>query len=316
MDVIQKQLSPSQTDKGKRLDAFLTSQLNSFTREKVKLAIKEGLIAVNSVALKKPDYRILGNELIQVNIKRSISHEYVPIPQAIHLPVIYEDEHMLIINKPAGISTHPSLNAMEDTVVNGLLYMNIPLSDVGGPLRAGIVHRLDKPTSGLLIIAKNNVAHHAFVRMFKDRTISKIYIACVYGILPKETDVIESLISRLHSDRKRMTTKASKGKEAITQYRVLKRFLDASMLMLLPKTGRTHQLRAQLSDMGYPIVGDHVYSKRKMEFKDKKLQYAFSNFEGVALFAYAISFEHPIYKGMMNFAAPFPEWLMRITDEQ
>lgn len=314
MEQSYKQLSLFAEDKGKRLDVFITNKLKSISREKAKGLIQKGRVFVSGVVIQKPDYKIKGTEFITI---KEVEEPALPTPppENIILPILYEDEHIIIINKPAGVSTHPTATSIHHTVVNGLLYMNKSLSDMGDPLRRGIVHRLDKQTSGLLIIAKDNEAHLNLLKMFKQREIHKTYIAVTHNAISEQSGIIDNLIERHPVDRKRMTTKTRKGKRAITNYRVIKRFEEATVVELLPQTGRTHQLRTQLSDMGYPIVGDTTYSKKKLQFHNIQLQKMALLLDGIALFAYALRFLHPIYKTTMTFSAPLPVWLKEVIKE-
>ncbi|MGB9736231.1 MAG: RluA family pseudouridine synthase [bacterium] len=309
------ELSPDINDKGKRLDVFLANRIKSISREKAKDLINRGMVYIGGVTVQKPDYRIRGNESIIVDHVKESRSIVSPPPENIPLSVLYEDEYIMIINKPAGVSTHPTMNAMHNTVVNGLLYMNKQLSDMGDPLRRGIVHRLDKLTTGLLIIAKNNEAHINLLKMFKQRAIEKTYIAVTHNKMGEQSGVIDGFIERHPVDRKKMTTKTMHGRRAITSFQVIKRFDEATVLLLFPKTGRTHQLRTQLSDMGYPIVNDTVYSKRKALFRDPKLQRMALLLDGIALFAYALKFVHPVYNTPLSCSAPFPLWLKKVLEE-
>jgi len=314
MDSDSRQLFPSEENAGERIDIFLTRKLSALSREKIKSAIISGNVNVNGIVLQKPDYKIKGNETIKVSIVAEPPSVF-PSPEPIAVPVIYEDDHIIIINKPAGVVTHPTAHSMHNSIVNALLYMNKTLSDMGDPMRPGIIHRLDKQTCGLLIIAKNNESHKKLVEMFKQRTIHKIYIAVVYDVINEQAGVIDSLINRHPIDRKRMTTKTTRGKQAITSFTVIKRFDSATVVMLFPKTGRTHQLRTQFSDIGHPIINDTVYSKKKPDFKHPQLNKMISLLNGIALFAYALSFIHPVYGTCMTFRAPFPGWLKEVLYE-
>ncbi len=314
MEQVHDQLFPFDEDKGKRLDVFLASRLKTISRERAKTLISSGKVFINGIIIQKSDYKLKGGETINVVVLNETAI-LSPPPEFIRLSIIYEDEHILILNKPAGVSTHPTTAAIHNTVLNGLLYMNKKLSDMGDPMRRGIVHRLDKQTCGLLIIAKDNESHMRLLEMFKQRTIHKTYIAVTYNVMQEQAGLIDSMICRHPVDRKKMTTKTTRGKRAITHFRVIKRFKDATVVALFPETGRTHQLRTQLSDMGYPIINDTVYSKRKPAFHRLELQKLVLLLDGIALFAYAINFVHPIYGTQMSFSAPFPLWLKEVLEE-
>ncbi len=314
MEQVHDKLFPFAEDKGKRLDIFLVNRLSAISRERAKTLIAKGWISINGVVIQKPDYKIKGDELIDVRIVQEVP-VLSPPPEFIPLPILYEDEHIMILNKPAGISTHPTAASLHNTVVNGLLFMNKPLSDMGDPMRRGIVHRLDKQTCGLLIIAKDNESHINLLKMFKQRTIHKTYIAVTYNTMAEQSGSIDTMIGRHPVDRKKMTTKTKKGRRAITSFRVIKNINDATVVALFPETGRTHQLRTQLSDRGYPIINDALYSKRKPQFHNLQLQKMVLLLDGIALFAYAIKFMHPVYGTPVSFTAPFPVWLKEVLKE-
>jgi 23S rRNA pseudouridine1911/1915/1917 synthase len=314
MEQVYDQLFPFDEDKGKRLDVFLVNRLKSISRERAKTLISSGKISINGIIIQKPDYKLKGGEIIRIGALDETT-VLSPPPEFIPLPIMYEDEHIIILNKPAGVSTHPTPTIIHNTVLNGLLYMNKELSDMGDPMRRGIVHRLDKQTCGLLIIAKDNESHIKLLQMFKQRTIHKTYIAVTYNAMTEQAGLIDNMICRHPVDRKRMTTKTTRGRRAITSFRVIKKFKDATVVALFPETGRTHQLRTQLSDRGYPIVNDTVYSKRKPAFRSLELQKMVLMLDGIALFAYAINFVHPIYDKQMSFSAPFPLWLKEVLKE-
>ncbi len=301
-------------DRGERLDAFLSRSLPVVSRERIKSLIKQGSTVVNGSVVVKPDYKIKGNESIEVHLPPA-EISALPSPEPIPLPVLYEDEHIIVVDKPAGISTHPTPTALHHTVVNALLSMNRRLSDMGDPLRRGIVHRLDKQTAGVLIIAKSNEAHLKLLTMFKHRTIHKTYIAVVYGTMKTDAGTISGLISRHPFDRKRMTTKTTRGKEAVTRFRVIKRLDGITVVILWPETGRTHQLRTQLSDRGHPILNDDLYSRKRPVPARQQVLAILSSSGGIALFAYAISFTHPVYDVPVTFSAPFPAWLKAVVSE-
>ncbi|MCL5277159.1 MAG: RluA family pseudouridine synthase [Deltaproteobacteria bacterium] len=314
MEHTTEKVFPSLEDRGERLDVFLSRSLGSVSREKIKSIIKEGNAAINGAVVGKPDYKIKGNESIEVHIPVAVPSP-VPPPEPINIPIMYEDDYIIIIDKPPGVSTHPTSTALHRTVVNALLYMDKQLSNMGDPLRRGIVHRLDKQTEGILIIAKSNDAHMKLLSMFKYRTVHKAYIAVVYNVMVQDSGTINGLIGRHPVDRKRMTTKTAKGKEAVTYFRAVKRLDNGTVVLLSPKTGRTHQLRAQLSDMGYPIINDDLYSRKRRVPMQPRLRAMLSAVDGIALFAYAVSFLHPIYGVPVTFSAPFPAWLKAVLSE-
>ena len=315
MDQGQNQLFPLVADRGKRLDVFLANSLRAVSRERAKALIAAGKISLNGIIIQKPDHKLKGGESIQIGTLDEEIPVLSPPPESVPLPVLYEDDSIMIINKPAGISTHPTPAALHHSVLNGLLSMNKTLSDMGDPLRRGIVHRLDKQTCGLLIIAKDNEAHLNLLKMFKERTIHKTYLAVTYNVMTQQTGIIDTFIGRHPVDRKKMTTRTTRGRRAVTSFRVLKTYDNATVVELFPRTGRTHQLRTQLSDRGYPIINDTLYSKKKPVFRSLPLQKMVVLLDGIALFAYALSFLHPISGTQMSFSAPFPLWLKEVLRE-
>ena len=246
-----------------RLDSYIASELDDISRTYVHKLIKEGLVLVNGNQV-KPRYLVKDGDIIQ--IKLPPKKELEPIPQNIDIDIIYEDEDIVLVNKPKGMVVHPAPGNYSYTLVNALLYHIDNLSSVSGDIRPGIVHRLDKDTSGLLIIAKNDEAHIQLVNQLKERTIKRIYLALVYGRLDLEGATVNAPIGRNPLDRKKMAVTDKNSKEAITDYKVLEIFKDYTLIEASLQTGRTHQIRVHMSYIKHPIVGDPVYTNRKNEF--------------------------------------------------
>ena len=227
------------------------------------------------------------------------------VAQDIPIDVIYEDDNIIVVNKPKGLVVHPANGNLDGTLVNAIMSIcKDTLSGIGGEIRPGIVHRLDKDTSGLLIVAKNDEAHIKMSEQIKNREVKKIYIALVRGQVPEEEATINMPIGRSTKDRKKMAV-CKDGKEAVTHFKVLQRFNKYTLLQIKIDTGRTHQIRVHLSEIGYPVIGDSVYSNGKNEF----------NVEGQMLHAQKLEFKHPITQEQINLEAPLPEYFKQILEQ-
>ncbi len=272
-----------------RIDKYVASNTD-ISRSKIETLIKENLILVNGENV-KPSYKVSLKDVITVFYEEEVIEI---LPENIKLDIIYEDEYILVVNKPSGMVTHPGSGVFKNTLVNALLFYTKELSDIGGEERPGIVHRLDKDTSGLLIVAKNNEVHKILSKDFKKHKINREYKVLVEGIVPSSKGKIDVPISRSNKDFRLM--EASKdGKESITYFEVLKRYKEHTLLKINLKTGRTHQIRVHLSYIGHPVYNDPVYGKYK---EDSFNQY---------LHAYKLSLVHPISKEVMTFEIKLPK---------
>ncbi len=294
-----------------RLDVFLTHHIENATRSKVQQAIKQGSITVNGKIV-KTSYKISPGELIHVSIPKPIPPDV--IPENIPLDIIFEDEHLLVVNKPAGMVTHPAFSNYTGTLVNALLfYCSNQLSTVNDPSRLGIVHRLDKDTSGLMVIAKDDVTHTHLAKQFARRTIKREYWAMVWGLFDKgkKSGLIEASLGRSKSDRKKFAVNIS-GKSAATEYEVLEEFDYLSLIRLKLRTGRTHQIRVHLHHVGHPVFGDPTYGGRRIAWgsTDKKKKEDVQRFLKIitrqALHAKTLGFIHPVLKKEMVFDSEIP----------
>lgn len=282
-----------------RIDKYLIDKLE-VSRSNAQEMVKQKLILVNNKEVKK-NYILKMNDVVEV--LGELKKETSVLPEKMDLDIIYEDDDVMVINKPSGMVVHPANGHYGGTLVNGLLAHTKSLSDVNGSIRPGIVHRIDKDTSGLLVVAKNDKVHEALAKQLKDKTLSRIYVALVYGVINHDTGTIDAPIARDDSDRKKMTVKEG-GKEAITHFKVLERYKSASLIECKLETGRTHQIRVHFKYINHPIVNDPVYSKRKLIDKDF----------GQMLHAKEISFIHPKTNKRMTFSCDEPKHFKEIVD--
>ncbi len=285
-----------------RLDAYISSKETNLSRTNVQRLIEEGNILVNGQK-KKISYKVQIGDNIEINIpeakETSIKAENIPVE------VVYEDNDIIVVNKPKGMVVHPANGNPDGTLVNAIMAMcKGSLSGIGGEIRPGIVHRLDKDTSGLLIVAKNDLAHINMSNQIKDRQVKKIYIALVKGNINEDEATINMPIGRSTKDRKKMAVRKD-GKEAVTHFKVLKRYKDYTLLKVKIDTGRTHQIRVHLAEIGHPVIGDMVYSKGKNEF----------GVEGQMLHAQSLDFKHPITGKEMHLEAKLPEYFEKVLEK-
>ena len=289
-------------DKGKRLDRYVTEQNAEITRTAVQRLIDEKNILVNGKE-QKASYKVNENDVVEVEIpepkKIEIKAEDIPIE------VIYEDSDIVVVNKPKGMVVHPGNGNLDGTLVNAIMAKcGDSLSGIGGEIRPGIVHRIDKDTSGLLIVAKNDKAHVNLSEQIKAHKVKKTYIALVRGVVRENEATIDMPIGRSKTDRKKMAV-CKDGKNAITHIKVLKRWEHYTLLQVNIETGRTHQIRVHLSYIGYPIIGDYTYSNGKNEF----------GVVGQCLHAQKLEFKHPTTNKIMELEAPLPEYFQEIIQK-
>ena len=294
-----KNVIVNENDKGKRLDIYIAENFNELSRTMIKKLIESNNILVNDKS-EKVSYKVQANDNISIDVPEA--KETKLKAQEIPLDIIYEDSDIIVVNKPKGMVVHPANGNPDGTLVNAILSIcKNSLSGIGGELRPGIVHRLDKDTSGLIIVAKNDKAHINMSEQIKERNVKKTYIALVRGNVPEEEATINMPIGRSTKDRKKMAV-TKNGKQAITHFKVLKRYSKYTLLEIKIETGRTHQIRVHMAEIGYPVVGDAVYSNGKNEF----------GIEGQMLHAHKLEVMHPITNKHMELTAPLPQYFEEI----
>lgn len=275
-----------------RIDKYLKDKLD-ISRSKLQEMIKKDLILVNNKPTKNSYILRLNDEIKVIDM---LKHDTTVSPEEIDIDIIYEDDDLMVINKPSGMVVHPSFGHYSNTLVNGLLAYTNKLSTNNGDIRPGIVHRIDKDTSGLLMVAKNDKAHEVLASQLKDKTLSRTYIALVKGRINHDTGEIDAPIGRDKYDRKKMSVTDENSKEAITYFKVLERYKNATLIECKLKTGRTHQIRVHLNYIKHPIINDPVYGDKRVA----------TNF-GQMLHASKLTFLHPTTKKKMTFTAPTPK---------
>ncbi|MCI9064123.1 MAG: RluA family pseudouridine synthase [Clostridia bacterium] len=286
----------------KRIDAYIPMIDDKYSRTAIQRLIDEGKITVNGNIVKS-SYKVQQGDKIE--IQEQPPKEIELKAQDIPVEVIYEDNDIIVINKPKGMVVHPANGNPDGTLVNAVMAIcKDSLSGIGGEIRPGIVHRLDKDTSGIIIVAKNDKAHINLSEQIKNHEVKKTYIALVRGVVKEDNATIDMPIGRSKNDRKKMAVDRN-GKNAVTHFKVLKRYKKYTLLEVNIETGRTHQIRVHLSHIGYPVVGDIVYSNGKNEWK----------IEGQCLHAKSLEFKHPITGKQMKLAAELPEYLKNVINE-
>ena len=307
------QLIVDSQNKSKRLDAFISSQIIDISRTRIKSLILDGFVKINDEINFEPSKKINAKDNIAITIPPPKKTDIKPYDY--NLDIIFEDNDIILVNKPSGLVVHPGAGNTENTLVNALLnYCKGSLSTIGGELRPGIVHRLDKNTSGLLVVAKNDKAHINLSKQFHDHTIQRKYEALVWGALRPQTGTIKSYIVRSNRNRQLMETSFTKGKFAITNYKTLRIFQNIkiptlSLVECKLETGRTHQIRVHMSHKGNPVVGDKTYQKKTKKFKkiDLELNLMLKNFNRHFLHAKSLGFSHPSNNKKVYFEIPLPK---------
>lgn len=289
-------------DAGRRLDVWLTGTLGEFSRSFVERLIEQGHVTVGRKTV-KAGYKLKEGDTVQVAIPAPEPLEVTA--EDIPLDIIHEDEDIIVINKPRGMVVHPAAGNYSGTLVNALLkHCGGSLSDINGVIRPGIVHRIDKDTSGVLVIAKNNNAHAILSEKLREHDIDRIYIAVAEGIVSADRGKVDAPVGRNPTDRKKMAVNLKNGRRAVTHFRVVERFKSATLLELRLETGRTHQIRVHLAYIGHPLVGDTVYGRKKQKY----------GLEGQALHAAVLGFEHPRTGEYVEFTAEPPKEFKELVE--
>ena len=312
--------SVDKRDAGTRIDIYLTKKISKFTRSFLKKIILTKNLKINNTVVSSPSTKIKTKDIIFINILSR--NENRLIPKKIKIDIVYEDNDILIINKPKGMVVHPGAGNVENTLANALAYKyKKNLSNLNGELRPGIVHRIDKETSGLLVVAKNNLAHSNLGKQFSHHTIKRKYLCLAWGVIRPLSGRIKTLISRDNKNRQLMTVSETRGKIAITNYKTLrvyniKNIPKISFLECELETGRTHQIRVHLKSKGISLIGDNQYGKKNIKFKriDKIFLEKLINIKGQALHAQTLEFEHPTKRKLVSFKTNVPDDFKKMLD--
>lgn len=291
---------------GRRLDQFLSETNLHLSRSQAKHLIEKHHIFLNQKPT-KPSAHIKAGDIVSgtLPVPKPISLK----PESIPITILYEDSSIIVIDKPSGMVVHPAYGNPSGTLVNALLYHCNDLAGINGVLRPGIVHRLDKDTSGVMVVAKDDEAFHQLTKQFKNRTVEKIYLAIVYGRFGQDEGLIDSAIGRHPSERKRMSTHTKKGRRAITRWKRVEEFDSCTFLEIFPQTGRTHQIRVHLSSIGHPLLGDPLYGRkgRPGAIHDPVLKECVKKMNRQALHSQQLEFTHPRTGGRVQFVSPIPQ---------
>ena len=301
---------------GTRLDRFLISVTQEMSRTYLQRLIRDGDVTVNDKVVKQPSYTLRDSDRVCLTLPPPRPLETVA-PENIPLDILHEDSHLLVLNKPAGMLVHPANNVNEGTLVNALLAHCTDLSGIGGVERPGIVHRLDKDTSGILVVAKTDIVHRGLSAQFERHSITRQYVAVVCGVPQKTAGTIDAQIARSRRDRRRMTTVENHGRHAVTHYEVLERYPQFARVQLTLETGRLHQIRVHLQHIGHPVAGDAVYGGEQRALNDADtgvLKQALAQLKRQALHARLLGFEHPVTGESLTFSAPMPKDIQRVVD--
>ena len=297
-----KEMIFSVAEAGLRVDKFLDEAMSDFSRSYLQKLIKEGHVTVNDQPV-KPNFRLKEEDRVRIEIPEDVKLDI--LPEDIPLDILYEDADLLVVNKPKGMVVHPAAGHYSGTLVNALLYhCDGQLSGINGVLRPGIVHRIDRDTTGSLLVCKNDLAHRDLAEQLKEHSIHRIYRAIVWGNIKEDEGTVDAPIGRHPVDRKKMSIDHKNGKHAVTHFRVLKRFSRFTYIECQLETGRTHQIRVHMASLGHPLLGDEVYSQGKSPY----------HLTGQCLHAMVLGFIHPRTKEYIECIAPLPDYFTHLLD--
>lgn len=285
----------------KRIDRYLNEKCSDLSRNRIQMLIEQKSVLVNEKEV-KANYKCRKGDVVTLELPEN--QEMEAEPENIPLDIVYEDSEFLVINKPKGMVVHPSAGNWNHTLVNALLYHCRDLSGINGILRPGIVHRIDKDTSGLLAVAKNDAAHNALAKQLSDKTMNRRYLALIDGVMEHDYGTIDAPIGRDEKDRQKMTVTEKNSKEAVTHFKVMERFKDKTLVECRLETGRTHQIRVHFQYIKFPIVGDPKYGRKSLIMES-----------GQMLHAYQLTLRHPLTNEEMTFEAPLPKEFSDILEK-
>lgn len=300
---MKQELFPEIADSGLRIDKYLSSVNEQLSRSYIQKLLKSGLVLVDGKPV-KASYQVDEGDVISLDIPEAVEPEIEP--EDMDLDILYEDQDVILVNKPKGMVVHPAAGHYSHTLVNGLMYhCKDQLSGINGVMRPGIVHRIDMDTTGVIIACKNDMAHNSIATQLKEHSITRRYQAIVHGVLKDDTGTIEGPIGRHPTDRKKMSINYNNGKNAVTHYKVLKRFRQYTHVECRLETGRTHQIRVHMASIGHPLLGDLVYGPGKCPIP---------GLQGQTLHAGILGFIHPRTGEYMEFTAPLPEYFTKLLN--
>ena len=301
---------------GTRLDRFLIGATEDMSRTYLQRLIRHGDVTVNDKVAKQPSYLLRDGDRVCLTLPPPRPLDTIA-PENVPLDILHEDSHLIVLNKPAGLLVHPANDVNVGTLVNALLAHCTDLSGIGGVERPGIVHRLDKDTSGILVVAKTDVVHRGLSGQFERHSITRQYVAVVCGAPTETAGTIDARIARSRRDRRRMTTVDTGGRHAVTHYEVLERYAQFALVQLTLETGRLHQIRVHLQHIGHPVAGDAVYGGAQRALNDADtgaLKQALAQLKRQALHARLLGFEHPATGENLTFSAPMPKDMQQVVD--